>query len=758
MNVIDLTMIDSDEDAAAPAAPANTGTIDLCYSSSDEAEAGAAPNAAPTAPKNADEVPKNVDVAPERAAPLGRVDQNAAGASTLKREAAAQPPSPAKRARAGAADDEVLAVPPPARPAPPAAPQPQSGDDECQITAHSGALTDFPHSREHCTSFPIAADASKRCANCFCYVCDAPASGCKSWASHCAAVHADPAWRTKRESARRARDSEKAAATVAATAVETDDKAIVSGQFSTAAILRRIERVYPEETPTPRGFRGVLRPYQRQSLAFALNRERGAVTGQKTHFTGGTRGVQGVRGGIIADEVGMGKTAVAIALVLANPSSNKRASDSDWENFYRVLTQKPPPPATIKEQYWHDIAGEYRDRYVKNPAYLAWRMEKCPGVKINFGATIVATSPSLIGQWEDEIRKFAPGLNVQRFYGSNRHTKGVLQDWRDVDVIVTSLNIGWGKLNHAGNILLEQCSFHRIIADECHTSVGGSINDLSAERIWGLTGTPFAPTSRSLEKQLRFVGMFVAEARDAIKDYQLYEKDPKYLSSGNKERMAVVSQRQATNALAAALRKVVMRHSKSQRIRGAAALALPDASSSTIKIDMPAAERPAYNQAKSLTRASDVEGKTLNHAENLLSGMRGVCAHSKAKVELLLQQLRAATAAAKARGKVANAVVFTGFDETHSAVVARLKLFPNEFRVFKFSSGTQMDRRHHVIRAFQSTLESNDVNAPTHVFVITVRAGACGVTLTAATSVYILEPQLNPVVETQCAGRAADMV
>ena len=171
MNVIDLTMIDSDEDAAAPVAPANTGTIDLCYSSSDEA--GSNENA----------------------------DPNAGGA--LKREGATAPP-PAKRARAGGADDDVLAVPAPARRAPPAAPQPQSGDDECQITAHQGALTDFPHSREHCTTFPIAADATKRCANCFCYVCDAPASGCKSWAAHCAAVHADPAWRAKRESARRA--------------------------------------------------------------------------------------------------------------------------------------------------------------------------------------------------------------------------------------------------------------------------------------------------------------------------------------------------------------------------------------------------------------------------------------------------------------------------------------------------------------------------------------------------------------------------
>ena len=381
-------------------------------------------------------------------------------------------------------------------------------------------------------------------------------------------------------------------------------------------------------------------------------------------------------------------------------------------------------------------------------------MEKCPGVKCHFKATLVATSPSLIGQWEDEIRKFAPGLNVQRFYGPNRHKPDVLQDWRDADVIVTSLNVGWGELNHAGNILIQQCTFHRIIADECHTSVGGSINDLKTERLWGLTGTPFAPTSRSLEKQLRFVGQWDGQdVRNAIKDYALYEKDPKSLSAGNLSRMKVVSQRQAANALAAGLRKVMIRHSKSQRIRGAAALALPDASSSTIKIDMPAAERSAYNNAKSFVHASDVEGRTLNTAEQRLSRTREVCATSGAKVELLLQQLRGATAAAKARGKVANAVVFTGFHGAHSAVVARLRLLPNEFRVFQFSSATEMDRRHQIIREFQATLESNDVNAPTHVFVITVRAGACGVTLTAATSVYILEPQLNPAVETQCAGR-----
>ena len=167
----------------------------------------------------------------------------------------------------------------------------------------------------------------------------------------------------------------------------------------------------------------------------------------------------------------------------------------------------------------------------------------------------------------------------------------------------------------------------------------------------GLTGTPFAPTSRSLEKQLRFVGQWDGQdVRNAIKDL-LTRRTPKVCRGATFR--GCISQRQATSDLAAGLRKVMIRHS-SQRIRGAAALALPDASSSTIKIDMPAAERPAYNNAKDFVRASDVEGKTLNWAEQRLA-RRGSLRHLGAKVELLLQQLRSATAAAKARGKVANA-------------------------------------------------------------------------------------------------------
>ena len=47
----------------------------------------------------------------------------------------------------------------------------------------------------------------------------------------------------------------------------------------------------------------------------------------------------------------------------------------------------------------------------------------CPKVK----ATIVFTNVSLFGQWEDEIKKYAPHLKVRRFHNSG-DTKG--SNWK----------------------------------------------------------------------------------------------------------------------------------------------------------------------------------------------------------------------------------------------------------------------------------------------------------------------------------------
>lgn len=69
-----------------------------------------------------------------------------------------------------------------------------------------------------------------------------------------------------------------------------------------------------------------LRPYQKQSLAFMLAIESRARTLPDETLPDGpqNRILPGSAGGWLCDEVGMGKTVVCIALILATPPTSRR--------------------------------------------------------------------------------------------------------------------------------------------------------------------------------------------------------------------------------------------------------------------------------------------------------------------------------------------------------------------------------------------------------------------------------------------------
>ena len=73
------------------------------------------------------------------------------------------------------------------------------------------------------------------------------------------------------------------------------------------------------------------------------------------------------------------------------------------------------------------------------------------------------------------------------------------------------------------------------------------------------------------------------------------------------------------------------------------------------------------------------------------------------------------------------------------------------FAVCQFTGATDAKQRHQAIREFQASGEARAGVAK--VFVVTVKTGAVGITLTAATRVYLLEPALDPAAEVQAAGR-----
>ena len=92
------------------------------------------------------------------------------------------------------------------------------------------------------------------------------------------------------------------------------------------------------------------------------------------------------------------------------------------------------------------------------------------------------------------------------------------------------------------------------------------------------------------------------------------------------------------------------------------------------------------------------------------------------------------------------AVVFTQYLDLHEACVRGLK--QDGFEVLEFTGSSSSLKRDEAIRKFQDTS-----NGKAAVFVITLRSGNVGITLTAASRVYLLEPALDPAVEVQAAGR-----
>jgi len=200
-----------------------------------------------------------------------------------------------------------------------------ANDEEFEIVATKGqnALADFPHSRANCVTHPFASGGDKKahCDNCYCYVCDMPAADCKVWDSHCEANHEDRRWREERERFKRlgveaalapapapvsapiatAARSQPAAAARAQAIEKKKKKKSSTGpnpELSVRKLLQKLTAVHPVEIspPSGSGFTTDLRHYQKQSLAFMVDVERTSATDNEK-----------MRGGWLADEVGMGK-------------------------------------------------------------------------------------------------------------------------------------------------------------------------------------------------------------------------------------------------------------------------------------------------------------------------------------------------------------------------------------------------------------------------------------------------------------------
>ena len=330
------------------------------------------------------------------------------------------------------------------------------------------------------------------------------------------------------------------------------------------------------EAPQPAGLAVGLRPYQKQALQFCVDNETGEHIPQM-FWTSGTLadGTQAwysaaqrklllgsppmqPKGGFMCLDMGLGKTVCTLALILAAPESAQDKAD-------------------VKASIAASGLG-----------------------LVHSGATLVVCAVSLVGQWIAEAKSKLSddsSLRIHMYHGTarDRSTKRLAEDY---DLVVTTYetlgsDFGRDTAKHNPKKLfppLGAIHWHRIILDESHSIGSPGVNKslachrLHASRRWCVTGTPCGNSIGELQGQLAFLrahpwtenGFFSAHATHV------------FGTTGNRYGGS-------PDLLLYTLRRLMVRHTKTQTLGGKAVLELPPKTEVTISVELTAAERKVYN-------------------------------------------------------------------------------------------------------------------------------------------------------------------
>ncbi|GFZ12847.1 DNA/RNA helicase protein [Actinidia rufa] len=280
-----------------------------------------------------------------------------------------------------------------------------------------------------------------------------------------------------------------------------------------------------EEMETPSTLQCELRPYQKQALSWMIQLEKGQHMDEAATtlhpcweayqladerelvvylnvFSGGLVFRLSSAFKILADAMGLGKTIMTIALLLAHserggsiggPSTSEAFIDDNDTND--VSDQSPPLP----------------NKTTKFPGFdkLVKRWNPLIG-----GGNLILCPMTLLGQWKAEIETHAqPGsLSIYVHYGQSRPKDAKLL--AQSDVVLTTYGVlasEFSTENADENGGLYSVRWFRVVLDEAHTikssksQISMAAAALIADRRWCLTGTPIQNKLEDIYSLLRFL-------------------------------------------------------------------------------------------------------------------------------------------------------------------------------------------------------------------------------------------------------------
>ena len=351
--------------------------------------------------------------------------------------------------------------------------------------------------------------------------------------------------------------------------------------------------------------------------------------------------------------------------------------------------------------------------------------------------SLIVAPVSTLGNWQQEVQRFAPQLSVLLLHGSRRRES--FSRIATVDVVIT----GYSLLQLDSEVLLAQ-DYYLIILDEAQTiknpraKVSGMARSLRAEHRLALTGTP-------VENHLgELWSLFDCVQPGLLRDerhFQRHYRTP-IEKDGNRSRAQALAQRLAPFLL--------------RRTKDAVAKDLPPKTEIVETLTFEDRQRDFYDgirlashrRIQEVVRQQGLARSQITILDALLK-LRQACCDPRllaagagntdvpsAKLEWLATVLPELIAEGR------RVLVFSQFTSMLRLIVTQVTALGIDYCLL--TGETQ--NRPEVIARFQSG------GAP--LFLISLKAGGTGLNLTAADTVIHYDPWWNPAVEAQATDRA----
>ncbi|CAJ1949446.1 unnamed protein product [Cylindrotheca closterium] len=429
-----------------------------------------------------------------------------------------------------------------------------------------------------------------------------------------------------------------------------------------------------------------------------------------------------VRGGIIAEEMGLGKHPAP-----ALPIKGSHIS---------CLSSTPiPPPAdnALNGLHWN------RDLYTETSTD-----NKLRGSVLSQG-TLVICPVSLVGQWIEEAKSKLsnPGL-LYPYHGGNR-IRDAETLAKNAIVVTTYQVLASDDTYHRKKSSnpdeycppLEQIRWWRIICDEGHSlrNAGNqrnkSLSQLVADNKWMVTGTPVSTSMSDLKNQLKLIGV---EHVDKI-----FQSDKRSMRRNDKMSIEIAlsdEEREEYDAFESAAKQFYVQFKAGHSRELSKHYLLLSQKLTPLRVACAGGHLPTNPEAGVV--AEDDGGGEAKVRKQKEVKYSDFCFTSK--LTTLIEQLKQA----RDTDPTSKSLVFSQFNSTLEWLKQELPAHGFQFRTL--AGSMTMKQRAKALHDFQA-------DPPTTIFLLSMRAGNCGINLTQANRVFLMEPGFNPALEKQAIGR-----